>query len=85
MLSNAKQEVNQIDIEDFSLEGCVYTEGNEIDDNMLVNLDDLNDNSLSSESNTKLELPSDTETNLTMKKSKFKVCFHPAQGCKGAS
>ena len=52
---------------------------------MLVNLDDLNDNSLSSESNTKLELPSDTETNLTMKKSKFKVCFHPARGCKGAS
>ena len=52
---------------------------------MPVNLNDLDDNSLSSVSNTELELPSDTEANLTTKKSKFKVCYHPEQGCKGAS
>ena len=85
MLSNAKQEVDQIDIEDFSLEGCVYTEGNEIDDSMPVNLNDLDDNSLSSVSNTELELPSDAEANLTTKKSKFKVHYHPERDCKGAS
>ena len=75
--------MDQTYIGDLPIEGCVYTEGNEIDDIMPANLNDLDDNSSSSGSDTdsELNLPSDTKGSPTTKRSKFKVRFRPARGC----